>query len=139
MERKRPKVKWYHYILPNSWPYWVVISVFWLFSLLPYRLLKGLGWCLGSILFFIPCYSRTIAKINLELCFPELDAKARRRLFLKCYQSVGFCFFETALALFASNRRVAPWVSFKNVEVLEQAEKEGVGVIVFGCLALASL
>lgn len=51
-----------------------------LLSLLPLSLLRGLGRLSGWLLYRIPNREREAARINLDLCFPELSALARDRL-----------------------------------------------------------
>ena len=43
----------------------------WLMSHLPLPVLRGIGWLLGRILFYLVPSRRKIALRNLELCFPE--------------------------------------------------------------------
>ena len=47
------------------------IGWMWLMSHLPLPVLRGIGWLLGRILFYLVPSRRKIALRNLELCFPE--------------------------------------------------------------------
>ena len=47
---------------------------------LPLPLVRGLGAALGHLLYWVVRPRRRVALINLRLCFPDLDERARRRL-----------------------------------------------------------
>ena len=51
-----------------------------LLAILPLSWVRGLGWLLGSLLFYVIRSRRRIAVINLTLCFPEHSRKQIRRL-----------------------------------------------------------
>ena len=51
-----------------------------LLAILPLSWVRGLGWLLGSLLFYVIRSRRRIAEINLTLCFPENSSKQIRRL-----------------------------------------------------------
>ena len=51
-----------------------------LLAILPLSWVRGLGWLLGSLLFYVIRSRRRIAEINLTLCFPEHSRKQIRRL-----------------------------------------------------------
>ena len=51
-----------------------------LLAILPLSWVRGLGWLLGSLLFYVIRSRRRIAEINLTLCFPEHSSKQIRRL-----------------------------------------------------------
>ncbi len=47
-----------------------------------------------------------VANTNISLCFPELSPKEKEIFLQKNFESLGMGFFETLLAIFASNKRV---------------------------------
>ena len=51
-----------------------------LLAILPLSWVRGLGWLLGSLLFYVIRSRRRIAEINLTLCFPEHSSQQIRRL-----------------------------------------------------------
>lgn len=55
----------------------------------PLPMLRALGWCIGQVLFILAKPRRTIALRNLELCFPQVDARQRRRWARESF--VRFC------------------------------------------------
>ncbi len=63
-----------------------------LLAILPLSWVRGLGWLLGSLLFYVIRSRRRIAEINLTLCFPEHSRQQIRRLARK-----NFIYFMQAL------------------------------------------
>ena len=47
-------------------------------ALLPLRVLRGLGWAIGRILFVLAAPRRRVALRNLSLCYPDVPEKQRR-------------------------------------------------------------
>jgi len=72
----------------------LVKLLFRLFSTLPLPAAHALGAALGWIFFAIPNKRRRTAEINLALCFPEMDASARRRLLRRNLIELGKSFAE---------------------------------------------
>lgn len=65
-----------------------------LFSILPLRLVQGVGALLGSIAWQLKDRSARITQRNLELCYPALDLAARNELAKKSLQETGKNVFE---------------------------------------------
>ena len=49
-------------------------------SRLPLRVARALGAAIGVALWHLPASFRRVTQTNLELCFPELTPRERRRL-----------------------------------------------------------
>lgn len=47
---------------------------------LPLRWVRGLGWALGWLLYFIVPRRRHVVRVNLDLCFPQWTPEQRREL-----------------------------------------------------------
>jgi KDO2-lipid IV(A) lauroyltransferase len=47
-------------------------------------MVRLLGYLLGTLFFWIPNRERRIARINLELCFPEYSPQQRKRMLRRC-------------------------------------------------------
>lgn len=56
---------------------------------LPLRVLRGLGWLIGRLLFVLAAPRRKIALRNLALCFPQASAAQRKAWARECF--VVFC------------------------------------------------
>jgi len=116
-------------LAPWYWPAWAGIALLRLLALLPYPWLIGVGGFLGAVLRLAAPRFVRVARRNLELCFPELDAEARARLLDRHFQSLGIALLEVPLAWWSSPQRLARLTRVEGREHLEAARAEGRGVI----------
>jgi len=86
-----------------------------LHTLLPVRALGWLGEALGVALYLLVRGRRRIGEINLGLCFPELDARARAALLRAHFRAVGRATLQES---------VSWWGSRAEVEALTRIEGE---------------
>ena len=63
------------FLHPKYWPTWLGIGILRLFEPLPHRLLYLLGRGLGGFIHLFPTPFKRIARRNIELALPELDAR----------------------------------------------------------------
>lgn len=117
------------FLHPRFWPLWLGLGLLWLLTLLPYRALMALGRLLGALLYHLAGSRRRIVERNLQLCLPELDENARRRLLRENFASMGASFFEMPIAWWWPPSRLARLGRVEGVEHLQQAVEEGQGVI----------
>ena len=75
---------------------------------------------------------RKIAATNIDLCFPQLDAAARRDLLSKTLVSNTTGVLETLRGWFATRKQLAGLASIDGIEHLHSALGEGRGVVVVG-------
>jgi KDO2-lipid IV(A) lauroyltransferase len=111
------------------WPAWIGLGLLWLLAFLPMPLLRGIGAALGELFHLLVPSRRRVVRINLRLCFPELDEKARRRLARAHFRALGAGFLEIPLAWFASDARLRRSVEFVGAEHLRAAQADGSGVL----------
>ena len=88
---------------PRYWPTWASLGLLRLLALLPFPALLALGRGVGALLLHLPIGFVCTARRNLELCFPYLDAPARKRLLEQHFSSLGMALMEIPLA--RSSRR----------------------------------
>src|SRR5579885_3493453 len=103
---------------PQWWPAWLGLGLLRLLALLPVPLLRALGAGLGELFHALVPSRRRIVRINLRLCFPELDEAARRRLARAHFHALGMGFAELLLAWFASDRRLRLIAEYSGLEHL---------------------
>ncbi len=82
--------------------YYVVYGLFWLLSLLPFRLLYFFSDGVYVLVFYLFKYRRDLVKNNLKLAFPEKTEKERRVIAKKVYHNLIDTFIETIKMLSAS-------------------------------------
>lgn len=117
---------------PKYWPAWIVVGLLWLCAQLPYKLLLGLGKCIGLLMYYCSGKLKHIAQVNLNLCFPELNAAARKKLLKDNFIALGISIFESALAWFGSQKKIQRLANFHNLEYLDETKKSGRGLILLG-------
>src|SRR5687768_1945565 len=72
---------------------------------------------------------RRVARRNLELCFPELDAGARERLLQAHFESLGMAVFEFLRAWWGRLPPLERGFEVEGLERFAQAQAAGRGVI----------
>jgi Kdo2-lipid IVA lauroyltransferase/acyltransferase len=77
-----------------------------LHALLPVRALGWLGEGLGLTLYHLARGRRRIGRINLALCFPELDARARRALLRAHFRALGRATLQETVSWWGSRAEV---------------------------------
>ena len=120
-------------LLPQHWPSWMGIAVIWLLARLPRAALMTLGSGLGRILGRLPVARRRIAERNIQLCFPQMDARARQRLLQANMRDLGLMLAEFSLGWMGSDRAMARIpLKIEGVEHLEKLHAEGRGGLLVG-------
>jgi len=122
----------YQFWAPKYWGLWLALLLLRLITLLPYRMQMRIGGYLGRVGRRLVPKRQHIARINLQLCFPELDAAAIETLVRQHFESVGMSMVEMVLACWASERRICALVELTNIEYLLEASEQNKPVILVG-------
>jgi KDO2-lipid IV(A) lauroyltransferase len=102
-----------------------------LFASLPYRITYVLGSVLGFLIYLVPNTLQKTAKTNIELCFPELTAQQRARLYRQSFIELGRAAAETGALLVWNKQRTLKLVKkITGEELVQQALRKGKGVII---------
>lgn len=119
--RDPEEVPLYRFLGPRYWPVWLGVGFVRLVNLLPLRAQMALGRAIGRIGHFFARRDRRIAAINIGMCLPELDARQRRTLVRRQFESLGCAFFETGLVWWARDARLQRFIGFEGLEHLQAA------------------
>lgn len=118
---------------PIYWPAWCLIAIFWTFiQIFPYRILLKIGKFFGLLMLKLDKRQRHTTEINLTLCFPELTKQDRAKLLRENFISLGIGIIESALAWWASDRKLHDLAHFHHAERFHKAQADGQGVILLG-------
>jgi len=117
---------------PRYWFTWFGLGVLWLLVQLPYPVMRWLGTRLGSLSRRFLKRRETIARRNLELCFPSLTGVEREHLIEENFKSIGMALLETGMAWFWPDRRVRKWFDVEGLNHLQRAQANQRGVMVIG-------
>ena len=114
---------------PRHWPAWAAFALLRAGTFLPLRWQRAIGVALGEGFRLLGRRRAKIARINIDLCFPELDERARTALVRRHFHAFGIGLFELAFGWWAPQRRVRPLVQLSGLEHLRAALAKGKGVI----------
>lgn len=129
----KPSSRFQHTLLhPRYWWSWFGLGILFLLVQLPYPLLHKLGTWMGRTSMRFLQRRVTITRRNLELCFPEMAAEQREQLIVKNFESLGMGLLETGIAWFWSDSRVRRWFDISGLQNLQNAQKDGRGVLIIG-------
>jgi KDO2-lipid IV(A) lauroyltransferase len=115
---------------PRYWPTWLALGLMRLLVLLPYPAILAAGRTLGRLARRLPLPYVRIARRNIELCLPELDARAREALLDRHFQSLGIGALESAMTWWGDDAKITALSKVEGLEHLEAALARGHGAIV---------
>ncbi|MBL0868136.1 kdo(2)-lipid IV(A) palmitoleoyltransferase [Pectobacterium carotovorum] len=117
---------------PRYWTTWFGLGVLFLLVQLPYPLLMKLGSSAGRLSRVFLKRRVSIARRNLELCFPAISDDEKEAMIDNNFASLGMALVETGMAWFWSDRRVRQWFDVSGLEHLQHATAKDRGVMVIG-------
>lgn len=101
-------------------------------AFLPLPVIRALGAMFGAILYALAIERRRIARINLRLCFPELDEAARNKRLRAHFRCFAQSIFDRGLLWHAPPERLQRLIRAEGGEILEAALAAGRPVILLG-------
>ena len=102
------------------------IFIFWLLHFLPLPLLALVGQGLGMLFYALGRERRVVARINLGLCFPELDAQTRERLVRQHFRAFGRSILERSISWWSSEARIRRLVHVEGIAHMQAAQGKAV-------------
>ena len=116
---------------PRHWLIWFGFLVWRLITALPFPVLLLLGKGIGLVVFSFRTRRKTIAKRNIEVCFPALSERAQHEMLRNNFINTGIAFMEIGMAWWWSSRRLAKLLSYEGLEHLKSIP-EGRGTMLLG-------
>jgi KDO2-lipid IV(A) lauroyltransferase len=110
---------WREFAAPRHWPGWLVIGLWRAIAFLPLPLIAAIGGVFGQLLYALHASRRRIALANLGVCFPNLDARERRKLARAHFRAFVTAALALPVAWFGSERRLhrlARWVGKEHAD-----------------------
>jgi KDO2-lipid IV(A) lauroyltransferase len=104
---------------PRHWPSWLVVFLVFLLAQLPLPLRWALGHGVGRVGSLVLPQRRVVARVNLSLCMPGLDDRAREKLLREHFGWLGVAAVCQGISWGASARRLRRLVRFENRDVVE--------------------
>jgi len=115
-------------LAPRHWPSWMGLCVWFLIAQLPYRLQILLAHAFVPLL-KINKQRVHQAKVNIDLCFPQLSDAERAAILKETVFSTSMALFETGIAWFWPKWRLRRLYTIKGLEHIEQLQREGQGAL----------
>ena len=117
---------------PRHWPAWLVVGLFRLLALLPFRWQARLGQGLGRLGYRFAGVRGDVARTNLRICLPELSDAEREDLLREHFGWLGQAAVCQGLSWAAPVERLRRIVHIRNREFIDRciADKRPVIVLV---------
>lgn len=117
------------FLNPRYWYAWPVLGLMILTSWMPRRVLWVLGSGLGWLFYRFPSPASRIAARNIELCFPEMNARERRKLVQCHFRLCGFAILSLSVVWFAPKWRIKSFIAVRDWDHVDSVYRAGRKVV----------
>ena len=114
---------------PRYWLTWFGFAIWRLVTVLPFPVLIILGRVIGLVFYALPSRRKTIARRNIEICFPDLSLAEQRTMLRANFISTGIAVMEVGISWWWSKKRFSKLMQFEGLEHLEAVKDRGVMVL----------
>lgn len=121
---------------PRCWPAWLALGLLWTLAWMPWQLRSGLARVLTGIALAGARKRREIARVNLKLCFPQLDEAARERLLRQHFYYRLRSVLDYGVLWWGSARRIGKLIHTRGEDHLRLPYEAGRPVILLTCHSL---
>lgn len=94
------------FLHPRYWLLWLFLILLRVLVFLPLPVLHVMGRAIGRIFYRVNEKRRRIARINIDLCFPELSVEEKDSLVLRHFEAYGANIFDLAICWWAPSPRL---------------------------------
>ena len=119
-------------LAPKFWPSWLAVALAWGVARLPLSWMLALGRGLGHLAFYLDGSRRRVAKVNIDLCFPELTPQQRTQLLKDNLLHTGMGLTEATIPWLYPQRNLRESMQINGLEHLHAARAAGNGVLLLG-------
>jgi KDO2-lipid IV(A) lauroyltransferase len=116
---------------PRYWFTWVFLLWLRMTAALPWHVAIAVHKRLGALAGMILRRRRLIVQRNLEICFPDLDARQIATLTKRQFENIGAFLAEIAMSWFAAPEKRAHLFRVEGIEHVRAALARGKGVVLF--------
>ncbi len=109
--------------------YIILYPIFWLISLLPFRLLYILSDFIFFLMYRIIKYRKKTVRKNIVLALPHLSFEERRIIEKKFFKHMIDMFLEMTKTITITPKEMDKRFKFTNLEVYQQAENNGKSIV----------
>lgn len=109
--------------------YILLYPLFYLISILPFRVLYFLSDIIYVIIYYIIGYRKTTVRENLELTLKHLTPAERKKIEKKFFHHFCDSLVEMVKTMTISEKEMKKRFTFKNIELVEEFEKKGKSIV----------
>jgi KDO2-lipid IV(A) lauroyltransferase len=117
---------------PRYIPTWIGLGLLRILALLPIPWQLAIGKTLGQIMARLLKRRRHITEVNIRLCFPEFSPEEQENLVDRSFEAMAMGVMESGMAWWGSDRSLRAVSRMDGMELIEAAQKEGRGILLFG-------
>jgi lipid A biosynthesis (KDO)2-(lauroyl)-lipid IVA acyltransferase len=114
---------------PRYWSTWFGLALMRVLALLPLFVTRSIGCVLGLLMYLGNAKRRRIARVNLQLCFPQQSVSERERLLRRHFCVYGQSFTDIAHLAWSSTSRLQRMMHWHGVERYRELLRQGRRVI----------
>ena len=119
------------YWRPRFWPTWILLLWMKICAHVPIGPALAFHAAIGRVFFWLPTRVRSIVKLNLRLCFPNLPEAEISRLARRHFSSIGMMICESGIAWHQSYRHIRDRFEVVGLEHVHRSLAQGKGAILF--------
>ncbi|MFT5210196.1 MAG: KDO2-lipid IV(A) lauroyltransferase [Flavobacterium sp.] len=120
------------FLHPKYWPTWLVFALASAIVRLPYQIQVHIGAGLGRLAYTFAAKRKHIAKVNLQLCFPDFSEQEITSLLERTFRSTGIGLIETANSWLKKPSSLVDRFDIIGLENLKSAMANKSGVLLVG-------
>ena len=112
----------------------IILVTFWrLIVFMPLKFQNLISKFFGHLINFIPIKRNRISKINIDLCFKDLNQKERLSIYKKNIKAFARVIFDTGIAWFWSDNKIKKNIPYKikGLKNLLSNQNSGIGILLF--------
>lgn len=106
---------------PRYWPSWWAVGVLALLAFFPWRLRRGIGKIIGSLMFKHNTKRREVVFVNLDFAFPTLSQQEREQFAKRHFQDYATALLDYSVLFFRSRQALYKRIKLSGAEQLTEA------------------
>lgn len=111
----------------------ILVTLWRLIVFMPLKFQNLISKFFGHLINFIPNKRNRISKINIDLCFKDLNQKERLSIYKKNIKAFARVIFDTGIAWFWSDNKIKKNIPYKikGLKNLLSNQNSGIGILLF--------
>jgi lipid A biosynthesis lauroyl/palmitoleoyl acyltransferase len=117
------------FLAPRYWPIWLLLAFIAAGRVVPRRAWGLVGAAFGELYYRLSRKRREVARVNVELCFPEMNRLTRERLVRRHFHVYAQCLLDMGLVWWARPRFLDQYIKVDGLDHYRAALGKGRPVI----------